>query len=127
MQILKKSILLIMFFSFSWQHLIGNIGLQRAIDSSDISAIQKLLSRGADIDAKDKNESTIFHGLSSPVVGKVLVDWIKKEGKDPAKYINVINKNDRTPLDHVVNHANLPMINLLLEKNSKENSAKKSY
>jgi len=89
----------------------GRTALHYAAFNGNVDIVKSLLASGADVNAKDNNETTPLHSARSKAVAEILVD----NGAD----IHAVNKNGNTPFLSALHFANESVVSHDNDKSSR--------
>ena len=88
-----------------------------------MNKVIELISKGADVNAKDKDERTPLHLAAQYGHTEIVELLLKKESID----VNAKNKYGQTPLHHAAWEDHTAIVELLLKKKSIDVNAKDEY
>ena len=100
-----------------------NLQLIQAANEGDLNKVIELISKGADVNAKDKDERTPLHLAAQYGHTEIVELLLKKESID----VNAKNKYGQTPLHHAAWEDHTAIVELLLKKKSIDVNAKDEY
>ena len=94
----------------------GQTALGFTVSYGNSNLLSFLLDNGADINAKDGYDNTVFFHIGNKNIAEILINWLKKNGLNPAEYLNAKNLNGDTPfINTVARKQNSDLLIYLLE------------